>query len=246
MRFVGWGTRLSAIVVLSVGSAACASSGSDTASETGDPAPTTVTTESLGSIVEPELVGAPLRNELLTVGDLPAAGSWRVDELRADFWGGDKFSVHICDPIGSSVWAFIPPTDEERRVGRVLTGQGQVNEAVVSGDSSELKEVFQAITQQLTECLEGPADPNLALTNWEVVAARMPALGVGDAEFLIDQRLYDQQYDPPNVFCHHRLAVVLDDTRLILVEHSTVGGAETVSDGAFALMVERAAERITP
>ena len=252
MRYVAWCARLSAVVVLAVGAAACGDA--NTASETQDSTPIVATTKSLGSNAEPATVGSPLYTELLTAEDMPAAGSWNVMELPAEFWDpmSDSFSVHICDPFGMSLWTIAPPADAEHRVGRMLVspGQGSVKEAVFSGDNGELNEVFQAVTQGLTDCLEGPGDPNMAEVGYDLDVEELPAAGVGEAEFLIRQRLYYQQSDPTMPFCDHRLAVVLDGTRLVMVEHNRGGVAAVasnplvVSNDDFAQMVQNAAQRI--
>ena len=178
---------------------------------------------------------------------MPEAGSRSSDVLSSEFWDADSidpFSVHVCDPGGMSVWALLPPADAEHRVGRTLRGQaGSVSEAVFSGDSSELQDDFDAVTQALTDCLEGPGDPNLAEVGYELVAEELPTVGVGDADYLIHQRLYYLNSTRP--FCDHRLAIVLDGTRLVLVEYNAMGGNESVSDDDFAMIVQNAAQRIT-
>ena len=237
---------LAAVVGLAMGSAACASTDTDTTADTAGSDPVATSVQQLEADVTAETdVGPPTDAELLDAGDMPTADSWRVGELPAGFWNEnfDAISVHICNPTGWSLWKIVSPTDAEHRAGRVLNGPGRIYEAVLTGHSSELKQKFDEITQRLADCLNGSHDPDLAASGWELVAAELPSLEVGDANFLMRQQLYQRSEAEARPFCDHRLAVVLDGSRLVVVEHM-VGVDEPMDQNDFALIVENAAQRI--
>ena len=242
MRGVASSTRLAVVLLIAIGSSSCASGDSDTASETTGSGLSATSTDSAVTDAPAADVGPPVDAELLTIGDMPEAYSWSVAEVPTGFWddGFDAFSVHICDPIGMSVFSMAPPTDADHRAGRILEGHGVVHEAVLSGERTQLEDAFAAVTQRLAECLNSPVDPNLDELEYELVATELPLLGVGEAAFVMRQQLTYQS----RPFCEHRLAIVLTGSRLVLVEHSTGGAADSLSDAEFVQLTEKAGRRV--
>lgn len=231
------------VVALTIGAAACSSHDADTGNVVEVSVSIADGTESAGWYSKP-----PTDAELLTARDLAeltpsgvsSASPWTEGDRRLD-WDSDMaepYSIHICG-LESPTLKWFPEFAELDHVDRAHgAGTGSVAEAVFAGTSDELAEVYESVVGKLSDCLANPqemVEPGGPLTDdgFDVKASRLSQFGLRSADFGLHQQIVD--------LCDHRLALVLSNTRLVVVEFWTgYHQADRFDDSDFETLVERA------
>jgi len=172
----------------------------------------------------------------MTRSDMPSAG-WTVNTEESSEWDSgltEPYSVHICGPDVATLKMF-PEFSDLEHVDRVLSGgSGSVAEVVFAGTSEELAEVYESVTRKLGECLADPqemVDPPLTDDGFDVTASPLPSFGLGLGDFRLRQQIAELN-------CDHRMALVLMDSRLAIVELSDHD--DQFADADFETLVEKA------
>jgi hypothetical protein len=145
-----------------------------------------------------------------------------------------------------------PPLDklQARAATALLSGTVNVFEVVYTDAADTVDDAFDMVTQNLTECLNDPDSWSDAFSpqaveqdGWYMVADRLPMPSLGDERFALQ---YTALTDDGGRLdrLDHRMAVIRQGGRLIVVELSESWTNEILTDDDFRDIVRRALERV--